>query len=195
MRKIILASKSPRRIEMLKKYKIDMEVIPSNIKEVINSNDKPETIVMALAFQKAEDISHKCNEKSLVIAADTIVYLNEILGKPSDRDDGYKMLKLLSNRIHYVYTGICIIDNKENKKIIDYEKTIVEFKKLSDDTINSYLDTNEYLDKAGAYGIQGYGELLVKSIAGCYNNVKGLPISRLNELLIKYFSYNLLNYS
>lgn len=195
MKKIILASKSPRRIEMLKKYKIQMEIIPSDIIEVINSNDSPETIVMSLAFQKAEDISHKCNENCLVIAADTIVYLNEILGKPSDRDDGYKMLKLLSNRIHYVYSGICIIDCKDNKKIIDYEETKVEFKKLSENTIKSYLDTNEYVDKAGAYGIQGYGELLVKNIVGCYNNVKGLPISRLNELLIKHFNYNLLNYS
>src|SRR5690606_28176532 len=116
------------------------------------------------------------------IAADTIVYLNGIMGKPKNIDEAFHMLKSLSGKTHSVFTGICIIDTETNKKVVDYEKTIVEFNELSDEFIEKYLQTGEYTDKAGAYGIQGYGELLVKRIEGCYNNVKGLPITKLNNL-------------
>ena len=102
------------------------------------------------------------------------------------------MLSLLSGKTHYVFTGICIIDTESSKKIVDYEKTQVVFNELTEGLIKRYLKTYEYLDKAGAYGIQGYGELLVKEIHGCYNNVKGLPIAKLNNLLSKHFSYDLL---
>ncbi len=192
MEKFILASQSPRRLEMLSKYNLDLSVVHSNIEEKVQNNEKPETIVMSLAFQKALDVSNRCNANSIVIAADTIVYLDKVLGKPNNLEDGYRMLKILSGKTHYVYSGICLIQAANNKKIIDYEVTEVTFKQLSDDVIKAYLATNEYADKAGAYGIQGFGELLVYKINGCYNNVKGLPINKLNELLIRHFDFNLL---
>ncbi len=192
MRNIILASKSPRRIEMLEKYVKNLKIFSPDMEESVNENDLPETTVMRLAFEKAVKVAETCDEKGIIIAADTVVYLDTIMGKPKDYDKGFEMLKLLSGKTHKVFTGICIIDNENNRKVVDYEETLVEFNKLSDDFIKRYLDTDEYGDKAGAYGIQGYGELLVKGIHGCYNNVKGMPLSKLNKLLTEHFSHNLL---
>lgn len=192
MKKIILASKSPRRIEMLTRYADDIITYSPDTIEKVNFFDHPETTVMKLALEKALKVYGDCHEKGLIIAADTLVYLDRIMGKPRDENEAFKMLELLSGRTHFVYTGICIIDNENSNKIVDYEKTAVVFNDLSPDFIRRYLKTNEYRDKAGAYGIQGYGELLVKEIHGCYNNVKGLPITKLNTLLTKHFSHNLL---
>ncbi len=192
MKKIILASKSPRRIEMLKRYVNDIIIYSPDTKETVNSFDRPETSVMKVAFEKALKAYSDCEEKGLIIAADTIVYLDKIMGKPKNENEAFEMLKILSGKTHYVFTGICIIDTLEHKKIVDYENTKVVFNDLTHDFIKRYLKTNEYQDKAGAYGIQGYGELLVKEIHGCYNNVKGLPITKLNNLLTKHFSQNLL---
>jgi len=191
MKKIVLASNSPRRIEMMKKY-VDIITYIPDIVEKVNSFDYPQTTVMKVAFEKALNVCLKYKENALIIAADTIVYLDEIMGKPKDETEAYKMLSLLSGKTHYVFTGICIIDTESSKKIVDYEKTQVVFNELTEGLIKRYLKTYEYLDKAGAYGIQGYGELLVKEIHGCYNNVKGLPIAKLNNLLSKHFSYDLL---
>ncbi len=191
MKKIILASKSPRRIEMLGKY-IDITICEPTTEEKINSFDYPETSVMKVAFEKALSIYLKCEEDALIIAADTIVYSDKIMGKPKNKPEAYEMLKFLSGKTHFVFTGICIMDCTTSKKVVDYEKTIVVFNDLTHDFIERYLKTYEYIDKAGAYGIQGYGELLVKEIHGCYNNVKGLPITKLNYLLTKHFSQNLL---
>ncbi|WP_312699518.1 Maf family protein [Sedimentibacter sp.] len=192
MKNIILASKSPRRIEMLERYCKDLKIFSPDTSEVINENDSPQTTVMKLAFEKCFDAYKYCDDKGIIIAADTIVYLNKIMGKPENEEDAYNMLKSLSGNTHSVYTGICIIDNENLIKAADYEKTSVEFNELSDDLIKSYLKTGEYADKAGGYGIQGYGELLVKRIDGCYNNVKGLPLTKLNNLLTKHFSHKLL---
>ena len=191
MKKILLASSSPRRIEMLKRYG-DITIYAPKAKEIVNSFEYPQTTVMKVAFEKALNTYSKCEEKALIIAADTIVYLDKIMGKPKNETEAYKMLSLLSGKTHYVFTGICIIDTESSKKVVDYEKTLVVFNELTGELIERYLRTNEYLDKAGAYGIQGYGELLVKEIHGCYNNVKGLPITKLNTLLTKHFSQNLL---
>lgn len=115
-----------------------------------------------------------------------------ILGKPKDEWDSFNMIKLLSGREHNVVTGISIIEADSNIKIIDYEKTKVVFRKLSDDKIKNYIETNEYEDKAGGYGIQGYGEILVERIEGCYSNVVGMPVFKLDYLLEKYFNISLL---
>ena len=168
MKKIVLASNSPRRIEMMKKY-VDIITYIPDIVEKVNSFDYPQTTVMKVAFEKALNVYLKYKENALIIAADTIVYLDEIMGKPKDEAEAYKMLSLLSGKTHYVFTGICIIDTESSKKIVDYEKTQVVFNELTEGLIKRYLKTYEYLDKAGAYGIQGYGELLVKEIHGCYN--------------------------
>ena len=192
MKKIILASKSPRRIEMLKKYVNDIIIYSPDTLENVNTFDHPQTTVMKVAFEKALKAYFDCEEKGLIIAADTIVYLDQIMGKPKNEDDAFEMLSKLKGKTHYVFTGICIIDTVESKKIVDYEKTCVVFNDFTSDFIKRYLKTNEFIDKAGAYGIQGYGELLVKEIHGCYNNVKGLPVTKLNNLMAKHFSQSLL---
>ncbi len=191
MDRILLASKSPRRIEILGKY-CELDIVPAQIEEVCHTRMRPEEFVMALSLKKALHIAVKDGKKGLIIAADTIVYKDEILEKPKDRSDAFRMLKVLSGAMHYVYTGFSIMDEEIPLRIIDYDVTEVEFYNLSDDMINSYLDTGEFVDKAGAYGIQGFGELLVKSIKGSYSNVVGLPIGKINEILIKYFDSNLL---
>lgn len=192
MEEIILASSSPRRKEILEKYKIFPTIISSDIVEKINIGEKPEQIAMSLAFQKAYNISKTYPDK-IVIGADTIVcYKKQILGKPKDSDDAFRILKLLNGNEHNVITGISIIQYSSNIKIVDYENTIVKFRNLSDDKLKEYIHTNEPMDKAGAYGIQGYGALLVEKINGCYLNVVGLPLVKLDFLLNKFFKISLL---
>lgn len=188
---IILASASPRRKEILGNTKVKFDVIKSEIDEVILEGEAPAQAVMRLAFEKCMDIASK-NENNLVIGADTIVVLDgTILGKPKDKEDAINMIKKLSGRVHQVITGISLINLDANKKIIDYVVSNVKFKDLSHEDIIDYIQTNESLDKAGAYGIQGYGALLVEEIQGDYFNIVGLPISRLSDLLKKHFSINL----
>ena len=189
--KVILASASPRRKEILQNTKLNFDIQKSDIEEVILQNESPEDMVVRLAYEKAFDVA-KRNTDRLVIGADTIVALdNEVLGKPKDQNEAYQMIKRLSNKTHKVITGISLINLKENKIIKDYVVSFVTFKDLSEDSIKDYINTNESLDKAGAYGIQGYGALLVKNIQGDYFNIVGLPISRLSDLLKNHFDINL----
>ena len=188
---IILASKSPRRREILENTKVRFSIKESQIDETIKLNESPKDTVKRLAYEKAFDVA-KRNTDRLVIGADTIVALdNEVLGKPKDQNEAYQMIKRLSNKTHKVITGISLINLKENKIIKDYVVSFVTFKDLSEDSIKDYINTNESLDKAGAYGIQGYGALLVKNIQGDYFNIVGLPISRLSDLLKNHFDINL----
>ena len=189
--KVILASASPRRKEILQNTKLNFDIQKSDIEEVSLENESPEDMVVRLAYEKAFDVA-KRNTDRLVIGADTIVALdNEVLGKPKDQNEAYQMIKRLSNKTHKVITGISLINLKENKIIKDYVVSFVTFKDLSEDSIKDYINTNESLDKAGAYGIQGYGALLVKNIQGDYFNIVGLPISRLSDLLKNHFDINL----
>lgn len=193
MRKIVLASSSPRRRELLNKYKIQPLIVSSSISEKINSNENSKEIAMSLAYEKAFNVSKQFNTGEIIIAADTLVSLDDkILGKPKDELEAFTMLKKLSNREHFVITGLAIIEADTNLKIIDYEKTTVNFRYLTDEKIRNYIDTEEYKGKAGAYAIQGYGEVLVKKIQGCYSNVVGLPIAKLDGILEKYFNVSLL---
>lgn len=188
---IILASASPRRKEILGNTNVKFTVIKSEIDEVVLDNEKPQVVVMRLAFEKCLDIASK-HEEDLVIGADTVVVLDDkILGKPKNENEAYEMIKLLSNKTHQVITGISLINVKSGKKIIDCVVSSVKFKDLSEKDIRDYLQTNESLDKAGAYGIQGYGALLVEKIEGDYFNIVGLPISRLSDLLKEHFEINL----
>ncbi len=188
---IILASASPRRKEILENANVKFDVVKSTINEVILDQELPSQVVMRLAFEKCMDIASK-NENDLVIGADTIVVLDDIiLGKPKDKEDATSMIKKLSGKTHQVITGISLINLNVNKKIIDYVVSNVKFKDLSEEDIKDYIQTNESLDKAGAYGIQGYGAILVEEIQGDYFNIVGLPISRLSDLLKKHFSINL----
>lgn len=188
---IILASASPRRKEILENVNVKFTVVASNIDEVILDNEPPKELVMRLAFEKCMDVARK-NEDALVIGADTIVVMDDqILGKPKNEEDACNMIELLSNKKHQVITGISLINLSLDKKVIDYVVSEVTFKDLSKETIRDYINTKESLDKAGAYGIQGYGSLLVESISGDYFNIVGLPISRISDLLKENFNVNL----
>ncbi|MCD4713308.1 MAG: Maf family protein [Clostridiales bacterium] len=189
--RIILASGSPRRIELLDQFNIDFDVVPSKIEEVTRPHETPVQAVMALAFEKANDVANMYPD-AVIIASDTIVYKDDILGKPSSRADAKAMLNNLNGEKHDVYTGIALVYKDKSICVVDYEKTTVTFNYLTEEQIEKYLDTNEPLDKAGAYGIQGIGALLVKKIDGDYFNVMGLPLSKLSQLLKKYFQIDLL---
>ncbi len=187
MRKIVLASSSPRRKELLENLRLDFKIVKSDLKEIVRKDENPEEIVMALALEKALDVSNKVADNTIVIAADTIVYKDKVLGKPQNYEDAFNMLKTLENDIHYVYTGLAVLEKGTFNKIVTYEKTKVKIRKLSDEKINRYIKTGEAWDKAGSYGIQKYGATLVEWINGDYFNVVGLPISKLDYILSEYF--------
>lgn len=216
-RKIILASKSPRRIELLTKAGFEVEVVPANIKEVVAPGLAPEEVVKKLALQKASAVRRELDEKhsdntEIILAADTIVYLDGIIGKPQDREDAERILMKLSGKPHQVYTGVAIIYTREAKEcagcttcpsestscpsscakkprknarygLVFSERTDVFFKSYTLDEIQDYLDTDEPYDKAGAYAIQGYFGRFIDHIDGDYNNVMGLPVDALIEKL------------
>ena len=188
---IILASKSPRRREILENTKVRFSIKESQIDEIIKADESPKETVMRLAYEKALDVANN-NKESLVIGADTIVVINnKILGKPKNEEEAYEMIKLLSGKTHYVITGFALINLSLNKRVIDCEVSQVTFKELSEECIKDYINTKESLDKAGAYGIQGYGGLLVKNIQGDYFNIVGLPISKISDCLKDQFKINL----
>lgn len=174
--RLILASGSPRRRELLENLRIPFSVIVSEIEEIIDPNLSPAETVMSLALQKAEAVAENYRDV-YVMGADTVVVLDgQILGKPKDEADAIDMLKKLSGRAHDVFTGVALVHGTENH--LFYERTKVTFWDLSEQEIYKYAGTKEPLDKAGAYGIQGFGSLLVKEIHGDYFSVVGLPVAR-----------------
>ena len=176
MKKIILASGSPRRRELLTQIGISFEVVKAEGEEKITTDD-PEEAVKELAMQKAQEVAGRV-DADVVIGADTVVALgNEIMGKPENEQDAFNMLKKLSGKTHTVLTGVCVIS--PDKQINFYEKTEVEFYPLGDDEIRQYIASGEPMDKAGAYGIQEKGAMFVKRINGDFYNVVGLPVARL----------------
>ena len=192
MENIILASSSPRRKELLNKYNLNIEIFPADIDEFYDKNHSPEQIAMSLALQKALWVE-KYFKKEIIISADTIVVLgDEILNKPIDEKHAFHMLKELSGKEHKVITGLSIIKANTNLKVVDFETTIVRFRSISENKIKRYIDTKEPMDKAGAYGIQGYGEVLIESLNGSYSNVVGLPLGKLDLLLNKFFNIKIL---
>lgn len=186
-KKIILASSSPRRYNLLNQVGIDFEVIPSSIEEIIDPQKTPEENVAYLSELKALDVS-KNVDNAFIVGADTIVVLNgKILGKPKDEKNAFDMLKLLSNKEHKVYTGFTILDKPTNKKVSDYELTVVKFRELEDEEIWTYISTKSPIDKAGAYGIQDdFGALFVERINGCFYNVVGFPLTKFYLTLKKF---------
>lgn len=174
---LILASRSPRRKELLSIITEDFRIIPAVGEECADRSLPPDRYVCELARHKAQEIAAQY-PGDIVIGADTVVAAcGEILGKPRDEDDAKRMLRLLSGTEHHVYTGVCIIS--EGKNNIFAEDTKVRFFVLSEKEIDDYISTGEPFDKAGAYGIQGIGALLVSGITGDYYNVMGLPVGRL----------------
>ena len=182
--RIILASGSPRRRELLAKLNIDFEIITSDADETIDS-DNPETIVETLSERKARAVFDTITDDNvLVIGADTIVYYDgEVLGKPEDEEDARGMLSMLSDRTHQVYTGVSIISRikGEEKVKIFSDRTDVTFYEIDKFDLADYIKTGSPMDKAGAYGIQDDFAKHVKKIDGDYNNVVGLPLSKLYQ--------------
>ena len=185
MKKLILASSSPRRKELLSYTQLPFEIVVSHVEEHFNERSTPEEIVQVLALQKAEAVANILDQDVVVLGADTIVTIdNQILGKPKDETEARRMLKQLSGREHIVYTGVAIVSADESTTF--YEETKVEFWELSDEEINNYIKSGEPFDKAGAYGIQQLGSILVKRIDGDYFNVVGLPIAKTVRELKKF---------
>lgn len=179
---MILASKSPRRQELLRVISREFRVIPAVGEEIIPEGASPEEAVLILSRQKAEEI-YASYRNELIISADTVVAIDgKILGKPHNEEHAFEMLKTLSGRVHTVYTGVCVIFPNGDKENFA-ERTDVEFYPLTDREIRDYIATGEPMDKAGAYGIQEKGALLVKRIDGDFYNVMGLPIARLSRVL------------
>ena len=180
--KLVLASKSPRRSEILKNAGIDFTIRVADADETIPAGTNPQDAVVFLAARKALAVERA--EDETVLGADTIVVLDgKILGKPKDREDAFNMLRSLSGRVHSVFTGVCAVGN--GISLTFAEETKVEFYSLTDDEINEYLDTDEPYDKAGAYGIQGIASKFIRGIEGDYFNVVGLPISSVYKKIIK----------
>lgn len=184
---VILASQSPRRVELLKTIIKNFQVIPSNIDETCKSNLSPEENAVFLSRKKAAWVS-KDHPHSLVIGADTLVVLeNKIIGKPVDTKDACQILHRLSGREHKVITGVAII---HSKTISSFSISRVRIKHLTQSEIISYVDSGEPMGKAGAYAIQGQGSFLVESYEGSYSNIVGLPVDML-KILLKKFNFSL----
>ena len=177
---IILASASPRRKMLLEQLGLNFSINPSEIDESIVEIKDPQQLVQRLSYLKASSI--KRNQSQIIIGADTVVSNNnKILEKPVDEKEAKRMLRKLSGTTHQVLTGITIIN--QDRVITDYESTDVQFKELTIAEIEDYVATGEPLDKAGSYGVQGQGAVLVKRIEGCFYNVVGLSLYRLTQMM------------
>ncbi|MDT8715268.1 Maf-like protein [Clostridium sp. 19966] len=183
--KIVLASASERRIELLKRLTENFSVIVSGFdEESVSFEGDFEDYVISLSKGKALSTSKKINEGALILACDTVVaYQNKLLEKPKSKEEAIDMLKILSGNRHKVYSGITVLDTESGKSISDYAVTEVVFSKLDDNEILKYVDTGEPMDKAGSYGIQGIGGTFVEEIHGCFYNVVGLPLNKLKKML------------
>lgn len=183
LNKIILASSSPRRLELLRQMGMEPVVVPSRVPEEVKAGESAEDAALRLAVAKAGEVARLFHD-GLVIGADTVVTIDGMqLGKPEDETDAKRMLKLLSGRSHTVVTGLAVINAKTLESKTTRVKTTVRFKKISEEEIDSYISTGDPMDKAGAYGIQGRAAAFVEGIEGCYSNVVGLPLSELMDLL------------
>lgn len=185
MKKVILASGSPRRKELLSQIGVSFEVLPST-KEEVRTSSEPHKLVEELSYQKAMDVAGQCEEGKLVIGADTLVtFENQVMGKPADEEQAAEMLRALSGHAHQVYTGVTVVirDGEDYEYITFHEKTDVYVYDLTEADIREYIASGEPMDKAGAYAIQGIFAKYIKGICGDYNNVVGLPIGRLYQEL------------
>ena len=182
--KIYLASNSPRRRKLLKQIGLSFKSFSVNSVEDFLDGEHPVKCVQRIALEKMELAKLKVND-GIIITADTIVVLNKIvIGKPKSKSEAIKILSMLSGKTHKVYTGFCVYNQKTKKRILDYEKTKVEFRDLNKDEIIDYVEGGSPMDKAGAYGIQDdFGAVFVEKINGCYYNVVGLPLTKLYSVL------------
>lgn len=182
MTELILASSSPRRADLLRQLGLSFSVIVPSVDETLKRSESSHDFVERLAKEKNTEIQNRLDSNKLVLSADTVVvYQNRILGKPKSKAEGLSMLKLLSEQMHTVVTGVALTTKTQEKFF--FVETKVKFRRLSDHEIHSYWMTGEPKDKAGAYGIQGLGALFVSRIEGSYSNVVGLPLMETGEIL------------
>ncbi len=179
--KLILASKSPRRKEILERFGFDFEICVKETEESINPKLNVYQNAMLVARKKGEAVFKEC-PNDVVLSTDTMVYMNDVIyGKPKSREDAYNMLKSFSGRTHEVISGVSILAPNYDK--MTYVVSFVKFKELTEEMINSYLDTDEPYDKAGSYAIQGIGKMLIEKYTGSLNNIIGLPIEEIEATL------------
>lgn len=189
--RVVLASASPRRKELLQRAGVAFEVIPATGEEII-TGENPREVVMELAFKKAKEVAGKLEAnyggELLILGADTVVtYDGAVLGKPKDEADAVRMLSVLSGSTHSVFTGVALIyQAKGTERVLNfYQETRVTMYPMSPGEIQAYVRSGEPMDKAGAYGIQGRGTVFIEKIAGDYNNVVGLPMARVYQEMKK----------
>ena len=183
MRRIILASRSKARQKLLRQIGLKFTVVESKAKESRKLKTTCQALVIGNAAKKAEDVAGRYRA-GVIIAADTVVLVgNKIIGKPKNRKDAFRTLKLLSKKPQWVYTGIAVYDIDRKKLLTDYEKTKVWMRRLSDKDIKSYFKRVSPLDKAGSFDIQGHGGAFIDRIEGCFYNVVGLPLAKLAKML------------
>ncbi|TVY11901.1 Maf family protein [Paenibacillus cremeus] len=187
---LILASSSPRRQELIRSLKLPYTILASDVDETTEPGLTPAQIVEELSSRKAQAVYERCKVeardeyKGVVIGSDTIVVLEgEVLGKPADEADAFRMLKALQGRAHEVYSGVALIDTETGGRLVAHSTTGVVMKQLDDEQIRRYIATREPMDKAGSYGIQGLGATIVERLEGDYFTVVGLPMSLLSEML------------
>ena len=184
MKRIILASKSPRRKEILSYITNNFDIEAADVDETINYDNDLIEEIKSLAYRKAYKVFEE-HKDSIVIGSDTIVVAdNQVLGKPKDRMDAIRMLDMLNGKTHMVITGVCIIDDEKCECFANVSK--VTFDKMSDEEINSYVDTKEPIDKAGAYAIQGMAAKFIERIDGDYYSIMGLPLHDVYKILQKF---------
>lgn len=188
---IVLASASARRKDLLAGLGLTFTVQPSVASEVVEEDVPPEEFVTILARRKARDVAFSLadneDESYLVIGSDTVVVLDgEILGKPEHEEDAFRMLSRLQGKTHTVYTGLCVINTASGKERVGFRATNVTMRELGAERIRRYIATGEPMDKAGAYGIQGYGAILVSNLDGDYFSVVGLPVALVSDFLEEF---------
>lgn len=193
MKRIILASTSPRRKELATAMGLDFEIIPSNYEEDMTLKLKPAELVKTLAYGKAKEVASRFKE-GIIIGADTIVvFNNKKIGKPKNEKDAFNMLKSFSGKWQEIYTGICLIDCKSKRIIKDYEMGRVKFRKMNSNEIKRYIATREPMDKAGAYAIQELGSIFIEKTEGDFFGIVGLPVyklyNNLRKLGVNIFDY------
>jgi septum formation protein len=187
--KLILASQSPRRAQLLSQLGINFDVIPSKIEENFIQGESPLEFSERIARLKAQDVLANYGEDSnvWVLSADTIVVCQgQILVKPKDPADAIRMLSLLSGKTHKVITSYCITGSTSKREKLESIESFVKFRKMDGKEIKWYVSTGEPMDKAGAYGAQGYGTIFIESIEGSYSNVVGLPLSQVTKTLVDF---------
>ncbi len=191
MKKLVLASSSPRRAELLGQIGLNFEIITSDVDETPLPGLSPSEQVEYLARKKAEAVAREVSS-GIVIAADTIVvWRGQTLGKPLDGDEAFAILSRLQGSAHDVFTGVALVDTHTGRILVEHEQTRVFLRAIEEDEICRYIDSGEPFDKAGAYGVQGLAAIFVERLEGCYTNVVGLPLARLS-LMLKKSGFNVL---